>query len=141
MSDTFDRDGVRFRYPTDWQFDIEEEGDAWTASLQSPGTAFLVVSYVPDTDDPSELVEAAVEGLRAEYPDLDAEDAIDTLAGQPAIGADVNFVHFDLTNTCWVRAVPAVDGAVLVLAQCTDEELDTEGAALRQVMASMTVEE
>jgi hypothetical protein len=141
MSDTFERDGVRFRYPPDWQIETEEEGHAWTASVQSPGTAFLVVSYVPDVDDPSELVEATVAELKAEYPDLDAEDAVDTLAGQPAIGADVNFVHFDLTNTCWVRAVPAADGAVLVLAQCTDEELDTEGVALQQVMASITVEE
>jgi hypothetical protein len=141
MSDTFARDGVRFRYPPDWQIDTEAEGDAWTTSLQSPSTAFLVVSYVPGVDDPSELVEAAVEGLRAEYPDLDAEDAVDTLAGQPAIGADVNFVHFDLTNTCWVRAVPAAAGSVLLLAQCTDEELDTQGAALKQVMASLTVDE
>jgi hypothetical protein len=141
MSDTFERDGVRFQYPPDWQLETEEDGDAWTASLQSPGTAFLVVSYVPEVDDPGELVEAAVAGLRAEYPDLDAEDAVDTLAGQPALGADVNFVHFDLTNTCWVRAVPAADGAVLVLAQCTDAELDTEGAALQRVMGSMTVDE
>jgi hypothetical protein len=141
MSDTFDRDGVRFRYPPDWQVEVEEDGDAWTASLQSPGTAFLVLSYVPDVDDPTELVDAAVDGLKAEYPDLDAEDAVDTLAGQPAVGADVNFVHFDLTNTCWIRAVPAADGAVLVLAQCTDEELDTEGAALQKVMGSLTVDD
>ena len=141
MSDTFERDGVRFQYPPDWQIDTEEEGDAWTVSLQSPSTAFLVVSYVPGVDDPSELVEAAVEGLKAEYPDLDAEDAVDTLASQPAVGADVNFVHFDLTNTCWVRAVPAAAGSVLLLAQCTDEELETEGAALLRVMASLAVDE
>jgi hypothetical protein len=141
MSDTFARDGVRFQYPPNWQIDTEVEGDSWTASLQSPSTAFLVVSYVPGVDDPGELVEAAVEGLRKEYPELDAEDAVDTLAGQPALGADVNFVHFDLTNTCWVRAVPAAAGSVLLLAQCTDEELDTEGATLQRVMASLTVDE
>jgi hypothetical protein len=141
MADTFDRDGVRFQYPSGWQLETEEDGDAWTASLQSESTAFLVVSYVPGIEDPSELVEAAVEGLRAEYPNLDAEDAVDTLAGQPAIGADVNFVHFDLTNTCWIRAVPSGDGAVLVMAQCTDEELPTEGATLKQVMSSLSVAE
>jgi len=141
MSDTFERDGVRFRYPPAWQLEAEDEGEGWTASLQGPGTAFLVVSYCPGIEDPGELVDTAVEGLRADYPNLEAVDAVDTLAGQPALGADVNFVHFDLTNTCWVRAVPAAEGAILVLAQCTDEELDDQGSALRDIMASLTVDE
>jgi hypothetical protein len=141
MSDTFERDGVRFRFPVGWQLEIEEEADSWTASLQGPGTAFLVVSYCPGIDDPGELVDAAVEGLQADYPDLDAADAVDTLAGQPALGADVNFVHLDLTNTCWIRAVPAGDGALLVMAQCTDEELGELGAILKAIMGTMTVEE
>jgi hypothetical protein len=141
MSQTFERDGIRFTYPKGWVLETETEEGAWTASLQGPGTAFLVFSYLPGVDDPSELVETAVEGLRADYPELDAEDAVDTLAGQPAIGADVSFVHFDLINTCWVRAVPARDGALLVLAQCTDEELADLGDALKDVMASLSVEE
>jgi hypothetical protein len=141
MPDTFERDGVRFQYPSDWVVELEEDAESWTVSVQGPGTAFLVVSYVPGVEDPSDLVDAAVEGLRADYPNLEAEDAVDNLAGQPAIGADVNFVHFDLTNTCWVRAVPAAEGAVLVMAQCTDEELDVEGEALRAIMASMMVDE
>ena len=142
MSDTFQRDGVRFHYPPDWQLETETEGeDGWTASLQGPGTAFVVVSYCPGIDDPSEVVDAAVEGLRADYPDLDAEDAVDTIAGQPALGADVNFSHLDLTNTCWIRAVQAADGSVLVMAQCTDEELDEQGSALKAIMASLAVDE
>ena len=141
MSDTFQRDGVRFSVPPDWQLETEDDGDGWTASLQGPGTAFLVVSYCPGIEDPGELVDAAVEGLQADYPGLDATDAVGHLAGQPALGADVNFVHFDLTNTCWIRAIPAADGALLVLAQCTDEELDDQGEALKGIMATMTVEE
>jgi hypothetical protein len=142
MTDTFQRDGVRFAYPPDWQLETETEGDdGWTASLQGPGTAFLVVSYCPGVDDPSEVVDAAVEGLRADYPDLDAEDAVETLAGQPALGADVNFSHLDLTNTCWIRAVPTGEGSLLVMAQCTDEELDDQGAILKSIMSTLAVEE
>jgi hypothetical protein len=141
MPDTFDRDGVRFRYPSGWELETETEGEGWTASLQGPGTAFLVVTYCPGVDDPSELVDTAVAGLRAEYPDLEAEDAVDTLGDQPALGADVSFVHFDLTNTCWVRSLTAKDGAILILAQCTDLELAKQGAALRKVMETVTTEE
>jgi hypothetical protein len=141
MSDTFQRDNVRFQYPPDWQLETENDGDGWTVSLQGPGTAFLVVSYCAGIEDPGELVDAAVNGLRAEYPELDAVDAVETLAGQPALGADVSFVHFDLTNTCWIRAVGAPDGSLLVMAQCTDEELDEQGAALKIIMSTIAVDE
>jgi hypothetical protein len=141
MHATFERTGIRFQYPSDWQVELEDEGENWTVSLQGPGTAFLVISYVSEIDDTSELVEAAVAGLRDEYPDLESEDAMATLAGQPAIGADVQFVHFDLTNTCWIRAVPAGIGGVLVLAQCTDEELADQGEVIKSILATLTVDE
>ena len=142
MSDTFQRDGVRFTYPPDWQLDAESEGeDGWTASLQGPGTAFLVISFCPGIDDPVDVVDAAIEGLRADYPDLEAVDAVDTIAGQPALGSDINFSHLDLTNTCWIRALPVPDGSVLVMAQCTDEEVDGPGAILKGIMATLAVDE
>lgn len=141
MPKTFDRGGVRLEYPKEWEFEQEEDGESWTLSLQGPGTAFLVVSFVPDIEDPAVLVDAAVEGLRESYPELEAEDAVDDMAGQPALGADVRFEHFDLTNTCWIRSVPAINGAVLVMAQCTDEELSKQGQSLKNIMATMVVDE
>ncbi len=137
----FEREGVRFQHPGDWQLEVETEGESWTASLQSPGTAFLVVSYVPGVVDPDELVEAAVAGLEAEYPNLEKEDSVDTIAGQPALGVDVSFVHLDLTNTCWVRAVDAPGGALLILAQCNDDELDERGEILHAIMGSISADE
>ena len=141
MPESFERDGLRFQYPTGWEIELEEEGESWTISLQGPGTAFLVLTFVPDIDDPGELVDAAVAGLREDYPDLEAEDAVENLAGQPALGADVRFVHFDLTKKCWIRSVPTGSGAVLVMAQCTDEELEDQGVTLNSIMASLTVDE
>jgi hypothetical protein len=142
MADTFERDGVRFTYPPDWQLEVEfEEGGGWTSSLQGPSTAFVVVSYCPGVDDPTEVVDAAVEGLRDEYPGLDVDETMETIAGQPAIGADINFTHLDLTNTCWIRAVNAAEGAVLFMAQCTDLELEQNEGVLKEILNSLTVDE
>ena len=141
MQQFFERDGIRFQYPNDWTYEIETEGDSWTASLQSPDTAFLVISYVPGVDDPTDLVDAAVAGLRAEYQTLDTEDAVDTIGGLPAVGVDINFVHLDLTNTCWVRSVQAADGALLVLAECADGELEDRGTILKAIVASIALPE
>lgn len=141
MQEFFERDGVRFQFPGDWQLEVETEGDSWTASLQSPETAFLVVTYVPGVDDPAELIEAAVEGLRAEYPDIEVDDAVGSLGGAPAVSADISFQHLDLTNTCWARAIPVADGSLLVLAQSCDQESDSTAPILKGIVQSIHIEE
>ena len=138
MTNSFERDDVRFAYPKSWQFEVEEGEEGWTASVQSDGTAFVVVSYYPDVDDPAELADAALEGLR-EYPNLEVDETIVTLAGRPAIGADVSFVHFDLPNTCWIRAVQAGMGSLLVMSQCCDIEMDGFEPELTAILASVVV--
>ncbi len=52
----FERDGVRFRYPANW---VAETGDdpgagdgGWSVTVQSPESAFLLVSLRPEADTP-----------------------------------------------------------------------------------------
>ena len=141
MAKEFDEDGVRFQYPESWELEHEETEAGWTATLNSPATAFMIVSLHGDVDDPARLADHVLETLREDYPDLDAESCVETLAGQPAVGYDVNFISLDLTNTCWIRCIAAGGGSLLVLCQCTDRDLATYGPALRAVCASLRVED
>src|SRR6516162_424723 len=119
MSREFARSGIRFEYPDNWTLETEDSGDGWTATVSSPDTAFMMLSFNPETDDPAELADLALSALKESYPDLEAESAVETLAGQPAIGYDVDFFTLDLTNTCWIRALAGPDGCVLLMCQCT----------------------
>jgi len=67
--------------------------------------------------------------MREEYPDLDADDSVEAIAGIPAIGHDIRFFSLDLTNTCWTRSFYSTRGTVLVMGQFNDLELDVNEPA------------
>jgi hypothetical protein len=132
--------GIRFEYPENWRLEREDNEDGWTVSVQSPGTAFLMVCLREDTPATDEMADAALEALREDYPELEADDCIDSVAGQPAIGHVVRFFSLDLTNTCWTRSFYSSHGTVLVLWQVNDLELEESEPVLRAICSSFEVE-
>jgi hypothetical protein len=141
MAQTFDEDGVSFRFPDDWRLVREEGENGWTVTVQSPATAFLVLSYDSDLPPPEQMANTALEALRSEYPGLEADPCVDTLAGRMAVGHDMNFFSLDLSNTAWTRSLEAEGGTLLVWWQCNDQELGTSEPALQAILASLRVEE
>jgi len=141
MAAQFDEGGIRFRYPENWQLEREENEEGWTVTLQSPDTAFLMVCLREDMPSTDQMAETALEALREDYPDLEADECVDALAGQPAVGHDVRFFSLDLTNTCWLRSFYAAAGTVLVMWQANDLELEQNEPVLRAICASIQVEE
>lgn len=141
MIATFHEDGIRFQYPSNWQMSREESEDGWTVSLQSPETAFFVLTYDGAMPEVAEVVETALEALRAEYPELEAEDAIESLAGQPALGHDIRFFSLDLTNTCCTRCFYCETGTIFLMWQANDLELDAVEPVMRAIRASLRVEQ
>jgi len=133
--------GIRFQYPENWRLEREDTDAGWTVSVQSPETAFLMLCLREDMPSTDQMTETALEALREEYPDLEAEDCVDSLAGQPAIGHDIRFFSFDLTNTCWTRCFYSGNGTVLVLCQFNDLESEKNEPVLRAICASLEVED
>ncbi len=132
--------GIRFRYPENWRLEREINAAGWTVSLQSPGTAFLMIVLNEETPATHEVADAALEALKEEYPELEFDQCADSLAGQPALGYQIRFFAFDLTNTCWARSFYSSSGTVLVLWQVNDLELERCEPVLRAICASMEVE-
>ncbi len=141
MSQHYQADGISFHYPDDWRLEREESADGWTVLLQSRGTAFLTLTCDHSGASTEEMAATALEALQADYPALEARPQIDTLAGQMAVGHDIQFFSLDLTNTCWTRSIDSEAGAVLILCQCNDLELEQYEPILRAIRASLRVEE
>ena len=141
MVTQFDESGIRFRYPENWRLDREDSEEGWTVTIQSPETAFLMICLREDAPTTDEVVDIALDALREEYPDLEADDCVDSLAGQPAIGHDIRFFSLDLTNTCWLRSISTPPGTLLVMWEANDLELEKNEPVLRAICASLEVEE
>jgi hypothetical protein len=142
MIHTFERDGIRFQYPANWTLESEEDADGgWSVTLQSPETAFLLMTLRPDADNAAELADQTLEALKTEYKELDAANAIGTFAGQLAIGHDIDFLTLDTAVTCWTRCVQLLAGPLLVMCQVSEYERERNEPVLRAICASMAIEE
>jgi hypothetical protein len=141
MAAQFHEDGIGFAYPENWDLQREENAHGWTVSVQSAATAFFMLTYDGDMPETGLMADTALEAMREEYPDLEADEAVDTVAGQPAVGHDIRFFSLDLTNTCWTRSFYGSGGTVLALWQANDLELDQVGPILRAICASLQVDD
>jgi hypothetical protein len=141
MAEQFEESGIRFRYPENWRLEREETESGWTVLVQSPDTAFFLLSLNEDGPSSEEVARTALETLREDYPDLEADECVDSLAGQPAVGHDMRFTSLDLTNTCWTRSFYCADGTVLVMCQLNDLELEATEPVLRAICASLKLED
>ncbi len=141
MVETFEDAGVRFRYPENWRLEREDTDTGWTVVLQSPETAFAMISLHEESPSVESMAETALAAMREDYPDLEVDNCVDSLAGRPAVGHDIRFFSFDLTNTCWIRSFYCSRGTVVVMCQVNDLELDSNEPVLRAICASLEVED
>jgi hypothetical protein len=143
MIQTFERDGIRFQYPANWTVETDgDKGDGeWTVSVQSPETAFLLMSLRPDADTPADLADQTLDALKAEYKEIDAANTVETLAGRVAIGHDVDFMTLDTAITCWTRCVDTPAGALLLMCQTSEHDRARNEPVLRAVCASLMIDE
>jgi hypothetical protein len=131
---------LRFNRPEGWE--VEREADAetggWRLTLQSPGTAFLLLTSLGNEMDAKQAAEATLESLKADYPGLEAEEIDDTLAGVPATGYEVQFGYLDDYHTCQIRCFEtANDGTLLALWQFSDIDAEDHEELLLEVVRGM----
>ena len=138
MPRVFREGSLSFRYPDNWQLEREDNDHGWTVSVYSPGTAFLTLTLDTDYPDSERVADTVLEAMRSEYPELEADERAEQVAGQWAVGHDLSFFSLDLTNTCWTRSFDCPDGTALLLCQVSD--IDTsEEPVLRAICASLRI--
>jgi hypothetical protein len=141
MPAVFDEGGIRFQYPENWKLSKEPSEEGWTLIIQSPETAFFLLTLREDNPDPQVLVDTALAALREDYEELEADSAVDSLAGLPAIGHDIRFFSLDFTNTCWTRSMETEQGTILLMCQFNDFESEINQSVLRAMCSSLQVDE
>ncbi|HEX4130311.1 MAG TPA: hypothetical protein VHZ24_09720 [Pirellulales bacterium] len=138
MAAVYEKLGIRFFFPEDWDLDESEALDGNNmVSVYSPLGAFWSVIVHPPGLEPEDLLDAALEAMRQEYPELDAEPFCDVIQGHEIVGSDLNFYCLDLTNSALVRAFGTSRGTYLVLCQADDREFERVGAVFEAMTHSL----
>lgn len=141
MISEFNQSGISFRYPTNWRIETENTGETeWTVSVQSPATAFILFALRPDARDPADLADQTLDVLKNEYKELDAENRLETIAGQLAIGHNIDFLTVDTAITCHTRCLETPSGPLLVMSQTSEYDRQQNEPVLQAIVASLRVE-
>jgi hypothetical protein len=137
MAATFENLGISFKYPENWQLDEEEIRAGQSAvTVYSPGGGFWSVALqTATTAGPAEIAQAALDTMRKEYDDLDADPVSETIAGHDLVGFDLNFFCLDLTNTACIRTLRVRGTTYTIFFQAEDREYNE----ISPVFAAMTL--
>ncbi|MCS7015565.1 MAG: hypothetical protein RMJ19_14285 [Gemmatales bacterium] len=137
MPRTFEGHGIRFQYPDNWELEEMEMDPGWMVSVQSPDTAFMLLSMHPPELTVDEVLETTLAALREDYYDLEHKPIRQRICQRPAKGYNVHFVSLDFTNTCWIRSFRTRRATVLIMCQSNDLELEQSEPVLRAILTSL----
>lgn len=137
MPGFFDNGELQFQYPENWQVDRADTEEGWTVTIQSPGTAFLLISCYTERPDVKEVLRTSLLAMQQEYPELESEEASEKIAGHSATGYDINFFSLDVVNTCTIRAFKTASATFLLLSQSSSFDSSTHLAVLDAIRVSL----
>ncbi len=141
MDKLYDGEGVRFRYPGDWELTEEQNDRDLVVSVLSPETSFWTLSLLSGRPDPARVIREVLETFRGEYAELDKYPAQATIGGSVCEACDLQFLQYELVNAAFLRACPAGSRTALILYQGTERELESTRPILEAISASLAWDE
>ena len=138
MTATYDRMGIRFLYPENWEI-VDEMVDAWPrmVSVQSPTGAFWSIAIHPAPADADQLADEALQAMQEEYDDLETEPIREDIAGLDAGGYDLQFYCLNLVVSMRLRTFQLGDHAILLMYQGEDRDFDRLERVFGAITASL----
>ena len=137
MPGKYDKFGVTFLYPENWQI-VEEEGDDWpqTVTVQSPGGAFISLFIYEGSVNLRELVREAVEAMKQEYEDIETEEILQPQDGSD-YGYNLDFYCLDLVISAQIRGALLPGKAVVWQSQAETREFDQSELVFKAITMSL----
>jgi hypothetical protein len=140
MPGHFEKHGIQFLYPENWQLTDETpaDDDTWprVVSVQSPTSAFWTLHiYEGDVNLP-ELVREVVQAIREDYAELEAVERLDCDDGAD-YGYDLDFYYLDLLITAQVRGALQPGKALVWIAQGENRDFDSSELVFRAITMSL----
>lgn len=136
MPGTYEKFGIKFLYPENWQL-AEEASDEWPkmVTVHSPEGAFLSIYIYEGSVNLPALVREAVDAMRAEYEDLEAEEILQP--DDADYGFDIDFYCLDLVVTTHIRGALLPGLAVVWQSQAESRDFDKCEIVFKAITTSL----
>jgi hypothetical protein len=133
----YDNYGIKFLYPENWSIDEEESDEEWpkTVTLQSPGGAFISIYIYEGGANLRDLVREAVEAVRSEYQDLEADEILQP--DDADYGYNFDFLYLDLIVTGQIRGALLPGRAVIWQIQAESRDFDEQELVFKAITTQL----
>ncbi len=125
MVATYERHGISFAYPDNWEFSEEYQGaDTHCVTLQSPGSGFWMLQFLQTSKSPELLAAEALHSVKQEYGDVEVVRVEEEIEGTHSVGYDLSFYCLDFIVSSRVRSFAFGNRTFVLLWQAEDTEFD-----------------
>jgi len=136
MVATYDRHGISFVYPENWEFSEEfQDADTHCVTLQSPGSGFWMLQALQTSKSPELLAAEALQSVKQEYEDVEVARIDEEIEGVRSVGYDLLFYCLDFIVSSSVRSFSLDGRRFLLLWQAEDKEFQK----INPVFAAITM--
>ena len=116
--------GVEFSFPDFWEFSEEEADNGDVAlTVAAVGTCFWTLRILRSSPSPDDVIRSCIDAFAEEYGEIDDYPATCRIAGEAAIGRELEFICLELVNSVGLYSVRTRRFTLLVWWQGTDHEL------------------
>lgn len=137
----FESPDLNFLYPANWTViaDADDaDGEAPDeVTLQSPNSAQLTIAIYQPFDDTEDLQRRAVDALKAEYEDLEIEEAKEEIRELTLSGVNLSFFYLDLLVISEIRVVERAEDKLLLMIQSESRELEENRDVFQAIIYSL----
>jgi len=134
----YDRHGISFVYPDNWEFSEEFQGaDNHCVTLQSPGSGFWMLQALQTTESPEMLAAEALRSVQQEYDDIEVVRVEEEIEGVRSVGYDLLFYCLDFIVSSKVRSFSLDNRAFVLLWQAEDKEFERTGPVFAAITTSL----
>jgi hypothetical protein len=138
MVATYDRHGISFVYPDNWEFSDEFQGaDIHCVTLQSPGSGFWMLQALQTEKSPELLAAETLHSVKQELEDIEVVHVEEDIEGTHSVGYDLLFYCLDFIVSAKVRSF-SLDGRTYVLLwQAEDNEFERISPVFSAITTSL----
>ena len=138
MTAKYERDGLTFQYPENWQLDEDPlQGFPRSISVTAKSGAFWCATVYDQGTAIDELTKQYVRTLEQEYEDLEQEPLELELAEETVCGLDLQFYCLDFLVRSRVFGLAVGERVVLLEWQAEDREFDQMEPVFRAISFSL----
>jgi hypothetical protein len=131
---TYESHGIEFDFPDDWQLTEAADESHVAISIESPGSAFWMLSIIQGRPSADDVVASALESLQEEHEECDVYDSTNQICMLPTAAFDVDFECAEMINRASIMACETDRVTLFVMHQCPQ----TEEADFKRDLLSIT---